>query len=398
MTLGQKFQFVITLAGFTGLFGWLAFRALRNTDEPVTLALKWGVTLAFLGGMVWLLHNVATGRLNPIVGLLGMIVSALPLGVIWAPSIGGLIVSPLVGLYTGNEEVVAAANYSLAHGRRKRGEIPEALAQVHAQLERFPNDHAGVLLLAAIQAEDLKDLAAAEETILTYVHTVRPEAPKTAAALHALADFHLKYARNPEAARECLEKIIQLHPDTGHSTMAAQRIAHLASPEHLEALRAPQLIGVKHIPIKVGLHTPAPVTGEQEAIAAEEEIVRCQATLEAHPLDFDTREHLASLLVEHHQALDEAHREIEFMLRQPTATPRQIKRWLNLQVDLDAKYGTYSPQSEEALKRLVSLFPGSAAAEAAQSRLTNLKSEFRRKAPGQTYRIGAYEKDLGLRE
>lgn len=398
MTLGQKIQFVVTLLVFIGGFGCLAVYCFRRTDEPAALAVKWGVSLVVLGIMGWLLLGMRSGRLNPIVGLIGMLLLALPLGIIWTPTLGELIAAPLAGLYTSDGEAVPAANYSLAHGRRKRGEIPEALAAVHLQLERFPNDHAGILLLATIQAEDLKDLSAAEDTILTYVHTASPGAPRAAAALQTLADFHLKHARNPEAARSCLETIIALHPDTEQSTVAAQRIAHLASPAHLESLDTPQLIEVKHIPIKVGLHAPVPPTIQDEVVAEEGEITRCQAVLEQHPLDFDTRERLASLLAGHHHALEEAHREIEFMLRQPTATPRQIKRWLNLHVDFDVKYGIYSPQVEEPLRRLIKLFPGSAAAEAGQSRLTNLKGEFREKGYRQNFQLGSYDKDLGLRD
>jgi tetratricopeptide (TPR) repeat protein len=401
MSIGQLIQVVLTFGVFFGLVGLIAFYFLRKSKEPAALLVRWAVSAALIGGIIFFLYRIRVSEIGiaAVAELFAILVLALPLGILWAPSLGELVASPFEALYTGGgAEVIPAATYSLAHGRRKRGEIPEAVAHVRRQLERFPNDHAGILLLAEIQAEDLKDLPAAEETLLTYVHVARPEGPRAAAALHLLADLHIKHARNPEAARDCLQKIIDLFPDTPHSTMAAQRLAHLGSAEDLEAAASPRLIGVKHIPMKVGLQNAAAPDREQEAAAEEDEIGRCRAALDRHPLDFDTRERLVTLLAEHHRALEECHREIEFMVRQPTAAPRQIKRWLNLHADLDVKYGVYSPLTEEPLRRLIRLYPGSAAAEAAQSRMTNLKGEFRSKETSQTFQLGSYNKDLGLRE
>ena len=397
MTLYRAIE---TLTGFlvlSGMVVWFGQQQLRQSETPGRLVFKWVASCLLIVGVFYLVVLGAGGG-NPF-ALLGAIALAAFLGLMWTSAIAEKISSPFGTLYSGSGEVDAQPFYSVAEGRRKRGEIPEAIAAVRGQLERFPNDHAGVLLLATIQAEDQKDLAAAEETILTYIHTVKPEAPRASAALSLLADFHLKHASDPEAARECLQKIINFHPETEQAAAAAQRLARLPTAENMTAAANPALLQVKHIPMKVGLQKPAPPPPVNvQTIAGEDEIALCQNALELHPLDFETRERLAQLLAEHHQALEAAHREVEFMIQQAAATPKQIKRWLNLHVDLDAKFGVYSPGIEEPLRRLIRRYPGSAAAEAAQGRLAAVQGEFRRKEARADMRIGEFEKDLGLRD
>jgi tetratricopeptide (TPR) repeat protein len=386
------------LALVAAFLGWYGYVCLGRNENPRRLVARWVLSALLLAGFWRMALVIRSGSMAAPYALMGAILFAALLGLTWASSIGEILASPLTNLYTGGAEVESRPLYSMAEARRKRGEIQEAVAEIRSQLQRFPNDHTGILMLASIQAEELRDLPAAEETVLTYVGVANLEPGQAAGALTFLADMHLKHANNPAAARECLERIIRLLPDTEHSTNAANRVAHLAAPGEMQSRLNPALIGVKHVPLKVGLSKQGAAQTDEEQIAAVElEIEQRRATLELHPLDFDTREQLATLLAEHHRAVEEARREIEFMIRQPTATPRQIKKWLNLEVDLEAKFGAYSTQAEEPLRRLIRMYPGSAAAEVAQTRLGSLKKEFRQVDHDLAVQLGDYEKDLGLR-
>src|SRR5205814_1821500 len=121
--------------------------------------------------------------------------------------------------------------YSIAISKQKQGHYREAVADIRQQLERFPTDLEGHLLLAEILAVHLQDLPGAEQTIQRWV-AQGGHAPKNIAfALYSLADWHLKYGQDREAARRSLQQIIELLPDSEYALGAAQRIAHLGTME-----------------------------------------------------------------------------------------------------------------------------------------------------------------------
>ncbi len=109
--------------------------------------------------------------------------------------------------------------------RRSKGLHAEAIAEVRDQLEKFPGDTAGMMLLATIQAEDLHDLPAAEATINELLSEPELTAQETATALHTLADWQLQVGPEPEAARVSLERIGLTFPDSQFFHAADQRIA-----------------------------------------------------------------------------------------------------------------------------------------------------------------------------
>ena len=64
----------------------------------------------------------------------------------------------------------------MAMTKRNRGQPREAVAEIRRQLEQFPHDLEGILLLARIQAEDLADLQGAEMTLNRFCDW--PQAPR----------------------------------------------------------------------------------------------------------------------------------------------------------------------------------------------------------------------------
>ena len=131
----------------------------------------------------------------------------------WAPHIGEWLCKPLTGFFDGGgEEPEPKPYYSIAIMQTEKGKFLEAVVEIRKQLARFPYDFEGVMLLAGIQAEDLKDLPGAEITLNHFCD--RPEAPprQVAAAINHLADWQLKLAQDADSARAALEKIIMRFP------------------------------------------------------------------------------------------------------------------------------------------------------------------------------------------
>lgn len=232
----------LILFGFLlGFVGWVFWRALKNSDDPPKLIFKWVLSIAFVSGEIFFFHSVGgslagggeMGALGAAFVMAGSIaVVGIILGIMWAPSISELLFKPLTDLIDGgNEPPEPKPCYSGAQAKRMRREFLEAIVAVREQLALFPNDMEGVMLLAAIQAEDLRDLPAAEMTLNHFCD--RPDAPprQVAAAMNQLADWHIKLAQDFDSARAAFEKIVARFPDTELSSQAAQRIAHLGGTE-----------------------------------------------------------------------------------------------------------------------------------------------------------------------
>src|SRR6185295_15285044 len=108
----------------------------------------------------------------------------------------------------------------IAEAKRKRGQYTEAIAEIRKQLVRFPTDLIGQMMIAEIQAEELNDLPGAELTIRRLCDQPGHAPRNVAHALSTLADWHLKYELNRDAARVDLQQIIERFPDSELSLAA----------------------------------------------------------------------------------------------------------------------------------------------------------------------------------
>jgi tetratricopeptide (TPR) repeat protein len=292
--------------------------------------------------------------------------------------------------------------YSIAEARRKRGKYPEAIAEVRKQLQRFPTDFQGWMLLAEIQAEDQLDVTGAWESIEQLLAQPGHGPKNIAFALSRCADWELKLREDPAAARRALERIVETLPETEQSQLALQRIAHLTTPELLAEQRAPHRIALKHFDNRLGLRTPSePPQVEGRNEGRNEDLAEVAAAyvkrLEAFPADNETREKLAVLYAEHYQRLDLAEQELEQLVTAPNQLPKQVVHWLNLMADLQIKASGDVDRARQTLHRITDLFPTSAFAENALNRIAYLKLETRAQQKSQVVKLGSYEKDLGLK-
>ena len=285
----------------------------------------------------------------------------------------------------------------MAISKRKQGKFLEAVVEIRRQLACFPNDMEGVMLLAGIQAEDLKDLPSAEITLNHFCNQPHPPPKQFAAAMNHLADWQLKLAQDAEGARVALEKIIARFPDTEIALLAAQRIGHLTGTgTHLLAAQDRQSMavpeGVKNIGLLKSSEHLRPNETSPEQLAAD-----YVKHLEQHPLDTEIREQLAILYADHYQRLDLAANELEQMIDGPNQPAKRVAHWLNLLADLQIRHGADYDTVRQTLEKIVERFPDWAAAEMARSRLNRLKLELKGHAQGATVKLGVYEQNIGLK-
>ena len=270
----------------------------------------------------------------------------------------------------------------------------EAIMEIEKQLGRFPTDVEGQLLMARIQAENLDDMDAADATIQRLVAQPGHPSGSMVGALYALADWRLKFSKDPEAARAALERIVELFPETEYARDAAQRVAHLTTDpsmlsEH-KAFAVPQ--GVRSMGLlKVPIHfQPKEAEPEKQAQAYLDH-------LEQHPLDAEAREKLAQLYVESFSRLDLASDQLEQMIANPNHPARLIVRWLNMLADCQVRCGANYETVRATLQRIVDMNPNFAAAEQARNRMAVLKLELKGQEKGQAVKLGVYEQNVGLR-
>lgn len=397
----QIIRGVAILVIFMLLAGWFLWRWLKGTRDPALLIARWVLTGVALAGLIYIggfmRNRQAAGDFTAAAGILAAAVLGVFLAVVWVPAFVGYVGDKFGALFDGgNLQVDPKPFYSIFHAQRKKGNYQGALAAVRKQLEKFPTDYEGQMLLASLQAENLNDLPGAEITILRLVD--QPELPQgnIAAALNRLADWHLNLTKDRDAAQRALEKITELLPDTEMALQAAQRIGRLANHSELLAAHDRQHVEVKKGVQRLGLlreHGKLKPPEIDQAKVAEDYVKH----LEQHPLDTHARENLAVIYAMHYHRLDLAVEQLEQLVQQPNQPEKNIVRWLNLMADLQVKEGAEFEQVRDTLQRIIEQNPDVAAAESARRRMDVLRLELKPKEQKTAIKLGVYEQNIGLK-
>ena len=400
--MNRTFEIVSGVLGGTFLMafiGWVCFRTFKNSEDPPKLVLKWIFSAAVVGFMVKVaVPEFEKGGYDAIHGLSWTLICGLAMAITWRHSLIEIILKPFASLYDGgNEEPELKPYYSIAISKRKQGKFLEAVVEIRRQLARFPNDMEGVMLLAGIHAEDLKDLPGAEIALNHFCD--QPDAPpkQVAAALTQLADWQLKLAQDADSARAALQKIVRRFPDTELSVQAAQRIAHLDGTEkNLLAAHNRQPMAMPESVKNIGL-----LKSSEHLRPAEIDPAKLAADyvkhLEQYPLDTEIREKLAIIYADHYQRLDLATGELEQLIEAPNQPPKRVAHWLNLLADLQIRHGADYDTARGTLEKIVERFPDLAAAAMAQTRLGRLKLELKGHQATPDVKLGVYEQNIGLK-
>ena len=382
----------IGLVVILGVIGWGFFRMLKRSYDPAKMLFKLAITVPL--AIACFIGAIKLSFFGPFV----MIILGVAISILWAPHIGEWLCKPLTNLFDGGgEEPEPKPYYSIAISKRKLNKPLEAVVEIRKQLARFPNDFEGVMLLAGIQAEDMKDLPGAEITLNHFCD--RPEAPpkQVAAAMNHLADWQLKLVQDADAARAALEKITTRFPDTELALLAAQRIAHLGGAEKIllaahdrQPMAMPE--GVKSAGLLESSERLRPTEIDPAKLAAD-----YVKHLAQHPLDTEVREKLAIVYADHYQRLDLATGELEQMIEEPNQPTKRVAHWLNLLADLQIRHGADYDTVRGTLEKIVERFPDLAVAEMARTRLARLKTELKGHQATPDVKLGVYEQNLGLK-
>ena len=311
---------------------------------------------------------------NAIFILVSVLVVGLILTVMWGSNLSNFFISPLTNLLDGGHEPPERKPfYSIAMTRRNRGKPDEAISEIRRQLESFPNDFEGIMLLARIQAEDLADLDAAEATLNEFCDGPHPPSIQVAAAYTQLADWQLKLNTDVVAARAALQRIITHFPDTELALQAEQRIARLIDTEKvLLTRRSPPKIDLPAGAVNVGLLDSTDFLKPKEVEPGRLAAVYVKH-LAAHPHDTEVREKLALIYGRDYKRLDLVTMELVQMINEPKHKPKEVARWLNLLATLQIELGADLATVRETLGKIAERYPDLPLADLAHRRLARLQ-------------------------
>jgi len=398
MTLKAIIVFLFLALLGTGAV-WQMIRSLKRSDDPPKLLFKYVLTFVVVGLFCYAVlfrtwwHTQAGAFIVPVI----CVVVGIAMSIVWAPNLGALLAKPITSLFDGGDtEPDPQPLYSMAQAKRKAGKFREALYEIQRQLERFPNDATGQMMLAEILAENMNDLAGAQNTVERFLRQPGHPAPQVAYALNTLADWQLKYGQDIEAARRSLERILALFPDTQEALLASQRIAHLGSTDSLLAAREPAKVQLKPGAQNIGLMKDSSVLRPAEDDPAAKAAAYVKH-LGEYPNDSEIREKLALIYAEHYQRLDLATGELNQLIKQPNQPAKQVARWLHLLCDLQVKHAGDEALARETLQRIIDKFPNLAAAEQARLRLDHLRLEIHGRKENEAIQLGVYEQNIGLK-
>jgi tetratricopeptide (TPR) repeat protein len=386
---------LICVGGVVALF-WVAFD--RSTDRGAFLV-KWLITAPVLL-LFWKVSipGFQHGGEEALFALILTVVFGIVMAVLWTGSITDLVAKPFASLFDGGSTPPEPKPYySIAVAQRKRNKPLEAVIAIREQLAKFPNDYEGTMLLAQIQAEDLKDLPSAEMTLNHFCEWDKAPAKQVVAALTQIADWYLKFSQDGQSARVALERIVEKYPDSDVALVAKQRIAHLGGTEkNLLAAqdRRPFFVpkGVENVGLLDSSAHLAPAETPPGELAAA-----YVKHLEEHPHDTEAREKLAVIYAMHFKRLDLATGELEQLIEEPNHPYKRVAHWLNLLADLQVRGGADYDTARATLERIIEKFPDFGVADVARSRLAHLRLEFKalEKTPDKT--MGEYEQNIGLK-
>lgn len=388
-------DYLIGLIGIVvavALVGWGFYGMLKRSDDPWKMLFKWLFTVPFVFFSIKFAHDL--GPFGPFL----IVAMAVVLSIMWTPHIAEWAFSPLTDLFDGGSVPPEKKPfYSIAKTKRKRGLYAEAVEEVRKQLAKFPNDFEGIMLLASVQAEDLKDLPAAENTLNQYCASTDAPDNFVAVAWTTMADWYLKIGLDVDGARGSLEKIITLFPETEMALHAEQRLAHLTETESMllgaSARKTVILpVGPKNLGLMNSMAHIKPKEIEPGRLAAAH-----VKHLESHPNDSEVREKLATIYARDFKRLDLATMELVQIINEPRHSPKQVAGWLNLLANFQIELGADVDTVRSTLETILARFPELPIADITRRRLERLNSEFKGLEKNEGIKLGTYEQNIGLK-
>jgi uncharacterized protein (DUF1499 family) len=285
-----------------------------------------------------------------------------------------LILAPIAGYAPGIlQPKKMPPMYARAIAKMKFGKYTEAELEIIRQLEQHEDDFEGWLMMADLYANQFHDLREAEQTILEICNQPKVTSSQLSVALHRLADWYLKIAEDPEAARRAMEMIIGRLPGTHLARMAQLRINQLpASRLELRDQRTAALIPLPALGDHFDDEPADPVPDRKQAV---EQANACVKRLRQEPNYVPAREKLARLLAERLNQPDEGIEQLTLLLDVPEQPDGRRAEWLSLVAAWHLKYRQDTGTGRTVLERVIREFPRTPQALAARRRLQLMEAE-----------------------
>jgi hypothetical protein len=269
--------------------------------------------------------------------------------------------------------------YTRAIAKLKFGKYSEAEWEIIRELEKCEDDFEGWMMLAELYATHFQNLAEAERTVLEACSQPGINPSQLSAALHRLADWHLKIGSDPETARWALQIICDRLKGTHLAHMAQLRIKQL--PLTAQELREQQV--AKPIPLPALGDTldegPPAAVSKLERHKAARLANECVAKLKHDPDNVPAREKLARLFAEQLERADLGIEQVNLLLEMPDQPEGRKAEWWGLIAAWHLRYRHDPDAAREVLERVVHEFPRTPQALAATRRLGLIEAERRRR-------------------
>jgi hypothetical protein len=269
--------------------------------------------------------------------------------------------------------------YARAIARVKFGKYSEAEWEIIRELEKREDDFEGWMMLAELYANHFNDLGEAERTVLEICDQPKLTPSQLSIALQRLADWYLKLAQDPDAARRALQMICDRLKGTHLAHMAQLRMNQLPSTrQELRDQHSAKPIPLPALGERLDQPPPPPTIDRNQAAASANGLV---ARLNQDPNNVSAREQLARVFTEQLQRVDLGIEQATLLLNMPGQPNEKRAEWLALVAAWEIKYRQDLQAGRRLLTRLVEEFPGTPQALMARRRLHLLDAEARRKSP-----------------
>lgn len=371
------------LAGLAGIGWFIWWRLQRSEESHATIITKFIATGVIVFVMLRFVVPIALSE-AAFVGVPMLAGCLIILSLLWRHEILGVFVDPLGDVIDGGQErVEPKPYYSSAEAKRMAGDIPGAIADVRAELEKFPADFDGRMRLAALLAEHSEDLPGALTVLEDTLRLPTLTTGQKSYILNTAADWHLKFARDVESARQAIARLITLLPGTEAAMHAEQRLANFTTPEMLAREDDRQPIVMPEFERRPGQRRAKPVAPDKPDINAAERKLR--ERLAKNPRDWVAREELARLYVEEFEFFDRGLEELELLITAPGQPNKEVVRWLHQKAGWQVKFFNDVEAGRATLRRIQELFPNSAAAYRAEVAMLHLQPvrKFEKKKAGE---------------
>jgi hypothetical protein len=288
-----------------------------------------------------------------------------------------LVLVPMAGYAPGIlHPAKAPPMYARAIARMKFGKYAEAEWEIIRELEKCEDDFNGWLMMAELYANHFHDLAEAEQTVLEICDNPNTTPSQLAVVLHRLADWQLKMAEDPDAARRALQMIADRLPGTHLARMAHLRMKQLpVTAQDLREQQTARPIPLPALGDKLD-DNASPNEMPDHAQAAKLANV-CVQKLEQNPDDVFAREKLARLLAEQLDQAQSAIEQLRLLLQMPEQDEARRAEWLGLIAAWQIKQLGDPEAGRKTLEELVSEFPRTPQALAARRRIRLLSADYR---------------------